>query len=183
MSQGVSGAKMAPLGAETGGPVIDGAGAPIDPGKEIKGGSGLDRAIWSEKLKGASDLEISLRLRLDVDVVRRRLRGISRPREELALIKEHTDALCEEMSAVWQRWLDEAMPESMKTTLLFAIVMNVAVRSLTPLVSAVAIAGSRGGLGPTRHVGRALIDSVCDGLRRRVDGMIADEQEERRGPD
>jgi hypothetical protein len=174
---------MAPLGTETGGPVMDGAGVPIAPGNGVEGNSALDRAIWSEKLKGASDLEISLRLLLDVGVVRRHLRGMSRPAEELALIKKHTDTLCEEMSAVWQRWLDEAMPESMKTTLLLTIITNVAVRSLTPLVSAVAIAGARGGLGPSRHVGRALIDSVCDGLYRRVDGMIVDEQKEGSGRD
>ena len=168
---------------EEGDPSLDNAGVPIDPSNEVEILSPSGRAILSEKMKGASDLEISLRLLLDVSVVRRHQQGISRTPEELELIKKQTEALSGEMSAVWQRWLDEQMPESMKTTLLLSIVVNVAVQTLTPLVSAVAIAGSPGGFGPTRHVGRALIDSICDGLRRHVDGMIADEEKERASRD
>jgi len=152
---------------------------PTDASDQVEGLSTLDCAIWSEKMKGASNLEISLKLFLSVDVVRRHLQMMSRSQDEMAVIKKHTEAVCEEMSAVWNRWLDKQMPESMKTTLLLAVVMNVAVRSLTPLVSTVAVTGRRGGLGPARHVGRALIDSICDGLRRRVDDMLVDEEKER----
>ena len=157
---------------------MDDAGVAVDPSDEAEMFSPLDRAILLEKIKGASDLEISLRLHLDVGVVRRHLRRISWSPGGFASIKKHTEAMSEEMSGVWQRWLDEQMPESMETTLLLTIVINVAVESLTPLVSAVAIAGSRGGFGPTRRVGRALIDSICEGLRRRVDRMIVDEEKE-----
>jgi hypothetical protein len=155
------------------------AAAPSDPSDKAKVLSPLDQAILSEKMKGASDLEISLRLHIDVAVVRRHLQRIAWTPEGLALIKKQTEAMSEQMSGVWQRWLDEPLPESMETTLLLAIVVNVAVESLAPLVSAVAIAGSRGGLGPTRRVGRGLVDSIWEGLRRHVDSMIVDDEKDR----
>jgi DNA-binding CsgD family transcriptional regulator len=50
---------------------------PLDPGGDLACLSALERAIWSEKAKRASPLEVALRLFLDEDVVRRHLRTIA----------------------------------------------------------------------------------------------------------
>jgi len=69
---------MMSLKAWTEGPVMDDSELPIDPGDGLESLSPLDRAIWSEKMKGTSNLEISLKLFLYEVVVRRHLQTISR---------------------------------------------------------------------------------------------------------
>jgi DNA-binding CsgD family transcriptional regulator len=50
---------------------------PLDPGADLECFSALERAIWSETAKGASPLEVALKLLLYEDVVRRHLQTIS----------------------------------------------------------------------------------------------------------
>lgn len=69
--------RFAPLRAEE--PVMDDGRLPIDPqGTSVERLSPLERAIWSEKVKCASNLEVALKLYLYEDVVQRHLQTISR---------------------------------------------------------------------------------------------------------
>jgi hypothetical protein len=61
-----------------GGHVMDDGELSIDPSVDVENLSPLDRIIWSEKMKGTSHLEISLKLFLYEDVIRRHLQSISR---------------------------------------------------------------------------------------------------------
>jgi hypothetical protein len=58
-------------------PVVDNGQLPIDP-LRVKRLSELERAIWSEKMKCGSNLEVALKLFLYEDVVERYLETIER---------------------------------------------------------------------------------------------------------
>ena len=58
---------------------MDGGRLPIDPQRtNVERLSPLERAIWSEKVKCASNLEVALKLYLYEDVVQRHLQTIVR---------------------------------------------------------------------------------------------------------
>ncbi len=58
---------------------MDGGRLPIDPQRNsVERLSPLERAIWSEKVRCASNLEIALKLYLYEDMVQRNLQTISR---------------------------------------------------------------------------------------------------------
>jgi DNA-binding NarL/FixJ family response regulator len=61
---------------------VDNGQPPIDPRLSVERLSALERAIWSEKMKCGSNLEVALKLFLYEDVVERHLETIVRKLRE-----------------------------------------------------------------------------------------------------